>query len=33
MLQDREDAARRLAGRFSGYRGRHPLILAMPAAR
>ena len=30
MFADREDAARRLAGALSGYKGRNPLVLAVP---
>jgi len=30
MFSDRDDAARRLAERLRGYRGRNPLILAIP---
>lgn len=30
MFQDREDAARQLAGRLSAYRGQNPLVLAIP---
>jgi len=30
MFADREDAARRLAERLLGYRGQHPLVLAIP---
>jgi len=30
MFSDRDDAARRLAERLTGYRGRNPLILAIP---
>jgi len=30
MFSDRDDAARRLAERLKGYRGRNPLILAIP---
>jgi predicted phosphoribosyltransferase len=30
LFHDREDAARRLAERLAEYRGRHPLILAVP---
>ena len=29
-FNDREDAARQLAGALAGYRGRHPLVLAIP---
>jgi putative phosphoribosyl transferase len=30
MFQDREDAARQLATRLAAYRGKHPLVLAVP---
>lgn len=30
VFADREDAARQLAARLQGYRGQHPLILAIP---
>ncbi|MDO8346498.1 MAG: phosphoribosyltransferase family protein [Rugosibacter sp.] len=30
MFRDRDEAARRLAEQLAGYRGKHPLILAIP---
>ncbi|MDA8383494.1 MAG: phosphoribosyltransferase family protein [Betaproteobacteria bacterium] len=30
LFQDRDDAARRLATKLAGFKGRHPLILAIP---
>lgn len=30
MFRNRDEAARRLAGRLQGYRGRHPLVLGIP---
>ncbi|MFZ5467532.1 MAG: phosphoribosyltransferase [Pseudomonadota bacterium] len=30
MFRDREDAARQLAGRLKSWKGRHPLVLAIP---
>ena len=30
MFKDRDDAARQLAGRLDAYRGRNPLVLAIP---